>query len=63
MPGAFELANYWANYIKTGNPNVFGKVEWTPYTKSAPKVLDIGNLRVMRELNVNPAIEFFKEFA
>ncbi len=42
-----ELADYWANFIKTGNPNGDGKQTWKPYTKEAPEVLEIAKERKM----------------
>ena len=38
-----ELADRWAAFFKTGNPNPEGKnyVEWTPYSEANQKVLGI----------------------
>ncbi|MCD8010160.1 MAG: carboxylesterase family protein [Lachnospiraceae bacterium] len=36
-----QLADYWANFIKTGNPNGEGLPEWTPHTAESPLAMDI----------------------
>ena len=36
-----QLADYWANFIKTGNPNGEGLPEWTPYTADCKQAMDI----------------------
>ena len=36
-----QLADYWANFIKTGNPNGECLPEWTPHTAESPKAMDI----------------------
>ena len=36
-----ELADYWANFMKTGNPNYEGKETWKPYEGGAYNVLEI----------------------
>lgn len=36
-----ELADYWANFMKTGNPNYEGKETWKPYEGGVYNVLEI----------------------
>ncbi len=36
-----KLADYWANFIKTGNPNGEGLPQWTPYTANCKQAMDI----------------------
>ena len=51
-----ELADRWAAFFKTGNPNLEGCVEWTPYTRETPQVLGITQVgRLMEPLPVNDA--------
>ena len=35
------FSSYYANFIKTGNPNGLGLPEWTPMGKGVPDVLQI----------------------
>lgn len=42
-----ELADYWANFIKTGNPNAKDSDTWKPYTAEAPEALIIAKERYM----------------
>lgn len=36
-----ELADYWANFMKTGNPNTPGENTWKPYVRGQYNVLEI----------------------
>ena len=36
-----QLADYWANFIKNGDPNGEGLPEWTPYTADCKQAMDI----------------------
>jgi len=38
-----ELADYWANFMKTGNPNYSGKEQWKPYEGGSLSVFEIGS--------------------
>lgn len=58
-----ELADYWANFIKTGNPNRPGKETWKPYTKEAPEALLIGRERRMGEIPLLPNVAFQIKYA
>ena len=36
------MLNYWANYVKTGNPNGEGLPLWNQYSNSTDKVMELG---------------------
>ena len=36
------MADYWANFIKTGDPNGDGLPTWKPYTAESKKCMDLG---------------------
>lgn len=42
-----ELADYWANFMKTGNPNQPGQAKWKPYVAGEMNALEIGHERKM----------------
>ena len=58
-----ELADYWANFIKTGNPNPEGKETWKPYTAEAPEGLIIGRERRMERVPEMPNVTFQKNYS
>lgn len=45
-----ELADYWANFMKTGNPNYEGKNVWESYRAGEYNALEIGTERKMISL-------------
>lgn len=47
------MADYWANFVKTGNPNGEGLPEWTPFTKERPltMMMDSSPFLAERELS------------
>lgn len=51
-----ELADYWANFIKTGNPNPKGSDLWQKYTKEAPMALNIGKERKMTKVPMSDSM-------
>lgn len=57
-----RLCNYWANFIKTGNPNGEGLPEWKPFTKDAPEVMEIGREQRMTKIDEKPNVTFMKNF-
>ncbi len=57
------LADYWANFIKTGNPNDAVNPEWTPFTAESPKALEIKYDLEMSEVPETDYITFLKKFA
>ena len=58
-----ELADYWCNFIKTGNPNGDGTNTWSAYTEADPKVLEIGKTRRMVKLDPSPKVAFCRDFS
>ena len=38
---ANQMADYWANFIKTGDPNGEGLPTWTPYTQENRQVMEL----------------------
>ena len=52
-----QLADYWANFIKTGNPNGEGLPEWTPHTADSPLAMDIDYDLHMFESPTNDLID------
>lgn len=57
-----ELADYWANFMKTGNPNG-GQETWTPFTEFAPKALIIDRQRYMDIIPRRANVAFHVEFS
>lgn len=57
------LADYWANFLKTGNPNGEGLPTWTPYTEKSPKAMDINYNLQMIKVPEKPHVKFMKEYA
>ena len=45
-----EMADYWANFMKTGNPNYPGKSTWKPYEEGKFNVLEFNKERRMISL-------------
>ena len=58
-----ELADYWANFVRTGNPNPAGTDLWKPYTAEAPEGLIIGKERKMGEIPRLPNVQFQIEYS
>lgn len=58
-----ELADRWANFIKTGDPNGEGYTVWKPFTKDAPEALIIDRERRMGKVPETPKITFMKDHA
>ena len=56
-----KLADYWANFIKTGNPNGSTVPEWTPYTAQSPKAMDIDYDLHMIDQQTNELIDLLVE--
>lgn len=57
-----KLSTYWANFIKTGNPNGDGLLEWAPYSKESPKLLEIAKELKMINPPMSPKVEFIKKY-
>ena len=57
------LADYWANFIKTGDPNDGVNPTWTPYTADNRKAMEITYDLHMAEVPESDYVRFLKEFA
>ncbi len=57
------LADYWSNFIKTGNPNDGKNPEWTPYTADSKKGMEITYDLHMIEVPKNDYIKFLIDYA
>ncbi len=57
------LADYWANFLKTGNPNSEGLPKWNPYTIEEPQAMDINYDLHMVSMPEKPNVKFMKDFA
>lgn len=42
-----RMADYWANFIKTGDPNGSGLPVWTPYSEDSKMTMDLGTMDQM----------------
>ena len=52
-----NIANYWVNFIKTGNPNGDSLPEWTKFTDAPNQIMELGNNLGMIE---NPRLGKFQ---
>lgn len=57
------LAECWANFLKTGNPNGDALPKWEPYTAEAPKALEINYYSHMSLVPEKPNVRFMVDFA
>ena len=57
-----QLADYWANFIKSGNPNGEGLPEWTPYTKDSKQAMDIDYDLHMIDEQTNDFVDLITEY-
>lgn len=46
---AKRMVDYWANFIKTGNPNGDGLPVWVPYTEQCRMAMDLGDTNDMMD--------------
>ncbi|MCD8010159.1 MAG: carboxylesterase family protein [Lachnospiraceae bacterium] len=57
-----QLADYWANFIKYGNPNGENVPEWTPHTAESPLAMDIDyDLHMFKE-PVNDLVQMMTDY-
>jgi carboxylesterase type B len=58
------ISTYWTNFIKTGDPNGEGLVEWPLYDSDVPRVMEIGqhcgSMEVASEKKINFWYRFFQ---
>ncbi|MCC2232001.1 carboxylesterase family protein [Lachnospiraceae bacterium CLA-AA-H215] len=52
-----QLADYWANFIKYGNPNGENLPKWTPHTKESPLAMNIDYELHMFESPTNDLVD------
>ena len=45
------MADFWANFIKTGNPNGDDLPVWIPYTEQCRKAQDLGDTNTMMDVD------------
>lgn len=57
-----NLADYWANFIKTGNPNGEGLPEWNPHTAEKPEAMDINYDLHMFESPTNDLVDMMIDY-
>ena len=57
-----QLADYWANFIQSGNPNGEGLPEWTPYTKESKQAMDIDYDLHMIDEQTNDFVDLITEY-
>ena len=57
-----ELANFWSNFIKSGDPNGEGLPAWKPYTSECPMILEIGKERHMIYPTLKPNVKFIIDY-
>ena len=57
-----KMANYWANFIRHGNPNGDGQPQWKP-SKKVPETMWLGNQWEMGPLTADrKRIEFLHKW-
>jgi para-nitrobenzyl esterase len=56
------VADYWSNFIKTGNPNGQHRPQWSQWTKGSPLTMDLSFNPGMKDFGENPRISFRKKF-
>ena len=56
------FADYWANFIKYGDPNGEGLTEWEPYTKEAPEAMFLDYEPHMAKIPETDLVRFAVDF-
>lgn len=56
------IADYWSNFIKSGNPNGRGLSQWISFTKAAPASMELGLETGMKIIPENRIQAFQKDF-
>ena len=52
------MHNYWVQFARTGDPNVPGQMNWTPYNQDNGSVLEIGDTITLRSNFMNERINY-----
>ncbi len=52
------MSGYWANFIKTGNPNGDGFPKWEPYTSDGKKIMVLGITQESKTMPNSAALDF-----
>ena len=62
----YELADaccrYWANFVRTGDPNGERLPVWTPFTAGTPDSMELGEQIGMKRFSANARVAFRKKF-
>ncbi|HEY8928867.1 MAG TPA: carboxylesterase family protein [Mucilaginibacter sp.] len=61
QPLADQISGYWANFIKTGNPNGGNLPVWPKYSRSQNKVMVFGETSMPRTLPDKEELQFMTE--
>jgi para-nitrobenzyl esterase len=56
------MAGYWTNFVRTGNPNGTGLVQWPAFTPSTAEGLQLGDAIVAQPLLPEKKREFYRSF-
>ncbi|TCM15390.1 para-nitrobenzyl esterase [Novosphingobium sp. PhB165] len=59
---AERMSSYWANIIKTGNPNGPGLPDWPAYSAQVPQVMELGDHFAPIPIASPEKIDFWKRF-
>ena len=52
------MHNYWVQFARTGDPNVPGQTNWTPYNQDNGSVLEIGDTIILKKNFLNERINY-----
>lgn len=55
---ARTISGYWANFIKTGNPNGRGLLQWPGYSTNTKQIIVFGDQTMATSLPDGPALDF-----
>jgi para-nitrobenzyl esterase len=58
---ASTMAAYWANFVKTGNPNGKGLPQWPEYGVASQHVMMLGDKVEARPIPDGPALEWMSQ--
>ncbi|MGI6227986.1 MAG: carboxylesterase/lipase family protein [Peptococcales bacterium] len=58
---SLEMADYWANFVKTHNPNGDGLAKWMPFTTNDPSYMEMKPNCEMRQLEETPYMKCYRK--